>query len=126
MQEKLTIARPYASAAYGYAEDTGDVPAWSAMLDSLAGAVSHPDLKPLIKHPRVSNDQLRELFAEILADQLNEQRMNFIGVLLDAERLELAAEIADLFERYKAAAEGSVDVRVESAYEIRSDRRAQS
>jgi len=118
MQEKLTIARPYASAAYGYAEDTDDVPAWSAMLDSLAGAVSHPDLKPLIKHPRVSNDQLRELFAEILADQLNEQRMNFIGVLLDAERLELAAEIADLFERYKAAAEGIVDVRVESAYEI--------
>ena len=56
MQEKLTIARPYALAAYGFAAESNDVPAWSAMLNGLAEAVVHPDLQPLIDHPRVTNE----------------------------------------------------------------------
>jgi len=118
MQEKLTIARPYAVAAFDFAEDANDVAAWSAMLDALANAVVHPDLMPLIKHPRVSDDLLRELLTDIIGGHLNDKRTNFISALLDAERLELAPEIAELFERHKATAEGVADVRVESAYEI--------
>jgi F-type H+-transporting ATPase subunit delta len=118
MQEKLTIARPYALAAFSFAEDAGDVPAWSAMLDTLATTAAHAEFQPLIRDPRVSDDQLRELLSDILGKQLDEKRMNFIGVLLDAERLELAPEIALLFERHRAAAEGVVDVHVESAYDI--------
>ncbi|MDP6183430.1 MAG: F0F1 ATP synthase subunit delta [Gammaproteobacteria bacterium] len=118
MQEKLTIARPYALAAFGYAQGVNEVPAWSAMLDVLAVAVSHSDLKPLIRHPLVSNEQLCDLLTEMMGSHLDANRTNFLRVLLDAERLELAPEIAELFERHKAAAEGVVDVRVESAYEM--------
>ena len=118
MQEKLTIARPYAHAAYGFAAEHGDVPAWSAMLNGLAQAVVHPDLEPLIAHPRVTNEQLQEILGEILGSLLNEKRTNFVSALLDAERLELAPEIAELFERQRAASEGVVDVRVESAFEM--------
>jgi F-type H+-transporting ATPase subunit delta len=121
MQEKLTIARPYALAAFAYAGDAGDVPAWSAMLEALDEVVSDPGLRPLIRHPRVSKTQLCDLLTEILAQYLDEKRTNFIRILLDAERLELAPEIAELFERHKAAAEGVVDVKVESAYEIGAD-----
>lgn len=121
MQEKLTIARPYALAAFNYAEDTAAVPAWSAMLEMLAEVVSRSDLQPLIGHPRVSSAQLCELITAILTQHLNEKRTNFIRVLLDADRLDLAPEIAELFERHKAAAAGVVDVRVESAYAISSD-----
>jgi len=118
MQEKLTIARPYAHAAYGFAAENNDVPAWSAMLSGLAEAVVHPDLEPLIAHPRVTSAQLQEILGEILGSLLNEKRANFISALLDAERLELAPEIAELFERQKAASEGVVDVRVETAFEM--------
>jgi F-type H+-transporting ATPase subunit delta len=121
MQEKLTIARPYALAAFGYASDANDVPAWSAMLDALADAVSNADLKPLIRHPRVSDGQLTELLTEILGSCLDEPRANFIQALLAAERLELAPEIAELFERHRAAAQGVVDVRVQSAYALSAD-----
>ena len=110
MQEKITIARPYAMAAFSFAEETNDVAAWSTMLDALANAVVHPDLMPLIKHPRVSDELLHELLCEIISGQLNDKRTNFISALLDAERLELAPEIAELFERRKAAAEGVADV----------------
>ncbi len=118
MQEKLTIARPYAMAAFGFAEDAGDVAAWSSMLDALASAVSHPDLMPLISHPRISSSQLVELLQDIIGAHLNAQRTNFINTLVDAERLALAPEIAELFERRKAAAEGVADVQVETAFEI--------
>ena len=118
MQEKLTIARPYAMAAFSFAEEANDVAAWSTMLDALANAVVHPDLMPLIKHPRVSDELLHELLCEIISGQLNDKRTNFISALLDAERLELAPEIAELFERRKAAAEGVADVQVETAFEI--------
>lgn len=118
MQEKLTIARPYAMAAFGFAEGAGDVAAWSTMLEALTRAVVHPDLMPLIKHPRVSSAQLLDLLTDIIGATLNEQRSNFISALLDAERLELAPEIAELFERRKAAAEGVADVRVETAFEM--------
>jgi F-type H+-transporting ATPase subunit delta len=116
MQEKLTIARPYALAAYGFAAENNDVPAWSAMLNGLAEAVVHPDLEPLIDHTRVTSTQLQEILGEILGSLLNEKRVNFVSALLDAERLELAPEIAELFERQKAASEGVVDVRVETAF----------
>ena len=121
MREKLTIARPYALAAFAYAQGANDIPAWSAMLNALGEAVTHTDLQPLIGHPRVSDEQFCDLLTEILQRYLDANRTNFIRVLLDAERLELAPEIATLFERHKAAAEGIVEVRVESAYEIGVD-----
>ena len=118
MQEKLTIARPYAHAAYGFAAENNDVQAWSVMLNAMAEAVVHPDLEPLIDHPRVSSKQLQEILGEILGSLLNEKRANFVSALLDEERLELAPEIAELFERQKAASEGVIDVRVETAFEM--------
>jgi F-type H+-transporting ATPase subunit delta len=118
MQEKLTIARPYAHAAYSYAAESNDVPEWSAMLNALAEAVVHPDLQPLISDPRVSEEQLESLLDDVLAQLLNEKRKNFIATLVDAERLELAPEIAELFERKKAAAAGVIEVNVESAFEM--------
>lgn len=118
MQEKLTIARPYAQAAYSYAADANDVPGWSSALAALAEAVGHADLRPLINHPRVSNAELQEILEAVLGGALNDKRKHFVETLLDAERLELAPEIAELFERRKAAAEGVVDVHVESAFEM--------
>ena len=42
MQEKLTIARPYAAAAFDYASEHNDVDGWAAMLTRLADAVTDP------------------------------------------------------------------------------------
>ena len=118
MRENLTIARPYAFAAFGFAVAADDSRAWSTMLESLATVTSHAEFKPLINHPRISKSQLFELLEEILGTQLNDKRANFLNALLDSGRLGLAPEIATLFERHKAAAQGVVEVQVESAYEI--------
>jgi F-type H+-transporting ATPase subunit delta len=118
MQENLTIARPYALAAFGFSVDETDQSAWSTMLESLANATSHRDMQPLLTHPKITKSQLKELLTEILGAELNPHRENFLSALIDAGRLSLAPEISTLFEEYKAAADGVVDVTVESAFEI--------
>lgn len=118
MQEKLTVARPYAAAAFSYAEDAGTVDGWSQMLEALAIAVSDPQLEALIGHPKLSDEQLVEMLAGILGSHLDEKGRNFVRVLVDAERLVLAPQIADLFERRRAEAAGVLTAEVVSAYPL--------
>ena len=96
MQEKLTIARPYASAAYAHAKDSQQVAQWSAMLSGLATVVQHEDMQPLIGHPKVPSAELFELIKRALGSTLDGKRENFVQVLLDADRIQLAPEVAEL------------------------------
>ncbi len=118
MQEKLTIARPYAAAAFAYAVEHGEVAAWSDTLLVLARAVTDPTLAGFIGHPKVSDDQLLNLVGELFGARLSAAARNFVATLIDAERLELAPEIAQLFERSRAQAEGQVKVEIISAYAL--------
>lgn len=124
MQEKLTIARPYAAAAFAYAVEHGEVDAWSGMLQTLALAVSDRDLAGYIGHPKVSNADLLTLVSELLGPGLSAAGRNFVAALLDAERLELAPEVALLFERSRAQAAGQVKVEVTSAFPLSDAERA--
>lgn len=122
MQEKLTIARPYASAAFAYAKEHGQIDEWASTLGALAESVNHPEMQPLIGHPKVGKSELFGLLKAalemVMGSSLDGKRENFLHVLIDAERIQLAPEIAELFERAKTAAEGVVDVSVISAYEV--------
>jgi len=124
MQEKLTIARPYAAAAFAYAVEHGEVPAWSATLQTLATAVSDPALAGFIGHPKVSGAQLLDLVSDLFGTQLSTAGRNFIATLIETERLELAPEIATLYERSRAQAEGQVKVEVISAFPLSEAERA--
>ncbi|MEQ8234186.1 MAG: F0F1 ATP synthase subunit delta [Gammaproteobacteria bacterium] len=118
MQEKLTIARPYAAAAYAYADEHGEVEQWSAMLGALASAVSDPLLARCIGHPKVSDADLLGLLEEVLGERLNDTRRNFLVTLIEAERLEVAPQVAEVFERRRAKAAGVVHVDVTSAFAL--------
>jgi len=118
MQEKLTIARPYAAAAFAYAAEHGEIEAWSSLLDALAMVVTDPALAGYIDHPKVSTAQLLELVADVLGGLLTPAGRNFLQTLVAAERLELAPQIAQLFERRRAQAAGVVNVEVLSAYPL--------
>jgi F-type H+-transporting ATPase subunit delta len=121
MQEKLTIARPYAAAAFRHAVEKGRVDDWSVTLTALATAVSDRDLSRLIGHPKITGDQIVDLMAAILGSRMTDESRNFIRVLIEAERLELAPQIAELFERRRADAAGLVTVEITSAYPLEDD-----
>ena len=124
MQEKLTIARPYAAAAFAYSEENGCCEAWSGLLKVLAQAVEDSSVSAFINHPKVSGEQILEFMIEVLGDACSKPAEHFLRTLIDAERLEIAPEISELFERFRADSEGVVEVVVHSAY-LLSDTEAQ-
>ena len=123
MQEKLTIARPYAAAAFSYAVEHGEVDTWSEMLRTLAAAMCDPALIYFSRHPKVSDAELLSVLGSILGTLLTTSGRNFLQALLDAERLDVTAEIGQLFERHRAQAAGQIKVEVTSAFPLNAAER---
>jgi len=118
MLEKATIARPYANAAFDQAIEEGKLGEWSSMLNLLSIIVSDENMRGVINNPKLSSEQLHQFIADICGDKLSKTANNFTKVLVDAERIGLAAEIFDLFEQKRAAVEGISEVDVISAYAL--------
>ncbi len=116
MLEKATIARPYAEAAFDQALEEGKLADWSAMLNLLKAVISDKNMHAVIHNPQLSSEQLYQFIIDICGDVLSQTGKNFVKILVDAERIGLAAQIFSLFEQKKAAAEGISEVDVIAAY----------
>ena len=120
MSEAITTARPYAQAAFDEAQKQKALKAWSEMLIALAEAVTYPDVRALVSNPRISRKQVEGLVEAMLGKDVSTQQRNFVRILADNQRLLILPEIAELFEALKAQAEKTVDVVVDSAFELSS------
>ena len=118
MSEANTIARPYAQAAFDEAKRLGDLKGWSALLQTLAEVLGNPEVQAVISSPRVANSKIEDLVLALCGAQLAAQQRNFVRVLVDERRLNVAKEIAEMYEALRAEAEKSVDVTVSSAFEL--------
>ena len=118
MAEAISVARPYAIAAFDEASKLGELKSWSGMLLSAADAVVDPQVRALITSPRVSRSQLEGLMLALCGDKLSATERNFIKLLVESQRLILLPEIAAMFEAMRAEAEQSVDVVVTSAFDL--------
>jgi len=118
MQENLTLARPYAQAAYEQARDEGALGRWSDALQFLAAVVADPDMHRLIHDPRIGRQRLIEALVDIGGDRFGPTFRNFIKVLDAAQRLVLAGEISALFERQRAEAENFAAAEIVTAFPL--------
>lgn len=118
MSEALTTARPYAQAAFEEAQKLSDLKGWSEILLALAEAVTYPEIDKLVSSPRVVKAQLAGLLGDVAGGKLKPQQLNFVKLLAENQRLQLLPEIASIFEVLKSEAEKSVDVEVDSAFEL--------
>lgn len=118
MSEAITTARPYAQAAFDEAQKLNALKAWSEMLLSLAEAVNHPDVRAVVTNPRVAKSQVEGLVEALIGSGASAQQKNFVRILADNQRLLVLPEIAALFETLKAEAEKTVNVVVDSAFEL--------
>jgi F-type H+-transporting ATPase subunit delta len=118
MAEAITTARPYAQAAFEVAQKLADLKGWSEMLLSLAVAVNHSEVRAVITSPRVLKAQVEKLMDGLLGAQAKTQQRNFVRVLVENQRLLLLPEIVILFEALRAEAEKTVNVVVDSAFEL--------
>ena len=117
MAESLTIARPYAEAAFKLARDLGALPSWSDALARLAAVASNDVARDLIGAPQLSVKQVATLIADA-AGQLTAEQANFVHVLADNERLSVLPEIASQFEGLRNDFEGVADAQISSAFPL--------
>ncbi|MCL2162485.1 MAG: ATP synthase F1 subunit delta, partial [Betaproteobacteria bacterium] len=117
MAENVTIARPYADAAFGLARGAGALASWSEVLDRLAAITADAGMLACVSDPNLSTDRLAGLLLDVAGDLTDEQR-NFVRVLVDNERLRVLPEIRDLFVVLKNEHEGVLEARIASAFPL--------
>lgn len=117
MASAMTLARPYARAAFELARRDSSLADWSGKLGFAAQVAHDPQLAGLFGSPRVGQAELESLFLPdgVAADSTF---ANFIHVLADNSRLAVLVEVAAIFELLKAEAEKVTKVRVRTAVAI--------
>src|SRR5690606_21429074 len=115
--QALTLARPYARAAFGLARDAGALPQWSAALGFAARVAADPVVAHLLHDPRLQRTDAVELL--LPPDGAGgEAFRDFLALLADNRRLQLLPEIAGLYEELRADAERIVKAKVTAAKEL--------
>ena len=123
MAEKVTVARPYAKAAFELAREHGDLARWSTILAAAAAVVQDLRVARLLSNPRVQPADLVELIAE--ASGADEHGRNFLSTLAQNRRLGVLPEVAARYEELRAEVENVADVHVTSATELNDAHREQ-
>ncbi|MEN8205224.1 MAG: F0F1 ATP synthase subunit delta [Pseudomonadota bacterium] len=116
MAEAITVARPYAQAAFLFANAHHTLKDWSEMLSLLATFADDATMSELIDSPHLTETQLADLIIQVAGDHINEKCANFIRVLAANGRLKQLPEIAALFEIQRRAAEGTVQAELVTAF----------
>lgn len=118
MENRITLARPYARAAYATAKESGQVEQWSGALQFAATATSLDAVRQLIQDPRMTADAVVERLMEIGGDYFGESFGRFLSALAHYDRLLLLPDIYTQFESLRRDAEARVYVHVLSAQDV--------
>ena len=118
MAETITVARPYAEAAFKLAQEKHALESWSTALALLEAVVCEPRVAQRIGDPNVGNQQLEALVIGVGDKQFDIYQRNFVQVLTRSNRLSLLPEIRSIFEQLKLEQEGIVDAQIYSAYAL--------
>ena len=117
-----TIARPYASAVFARAQETGRVAEWSEALVVLAAIGSDPAMALQIGNPNVPRDTLREIILEVAKAEggtaFAAEPANLVRLLAKNHRLDLLQELTTQFEALRTAQQGLRNVQVRSAFAL--------
>jgi F-type H+-transporting ATPase subunit delta len=115
MSQALTLARPYARAAFSIAQEQNALADWSEALGFAAHVSADPRAASLLLNPQLSHSDAVALLA---VDGANDAFVRFLALLADNRRLPQLPEIASLYEELRAEAERVVLATVTSAAEL--------
>tara|TARA_R110000787_G_scaffold8220_4_gene27424 strand:+ start:66865 stop:67401 length:537 start_codon:yes stop_codon:yes gene_type:complete len=118
MAELSTLARPYAKAAFEYAEQAEALEQWSQMLMLLAALTEQSAVAELFRSPGETPAGKATQLVNICADQLTVEGANFVHTLAENRRLPLLPVISEQFHALKANLEKTVEVEVVAAREL--------
>ncbi|MEO7031971.1 MAG: F0F1 ATP synthase subunit delta, partial [Herbaspirillum sp.] len=117
MAELATIARPYAEALFRVAR-SGDLSAWSGLVNEMAQVAAHPDVQALGNNPNLTSAQVTDTVLALLKSTVPAEAKNFISMLVENGRLALLPEIGMQFHVLKNSNEGASDAQIVSAFPL--------
>jgi F-type H+-transporting ATPase subunit delta len=112
MAELATLARPYARAAFGVAQDSGAVEAMGQGLALLGAAAAAPEVAALLAAPKPDPAAKAAELAGFLPEGAPDALRALLAVLAENKRLALLPEIATQFAVARDALEQTLDVEV--------------
>ena len=118
MVETSTIARPYAEALFRVATEgeAAVLPAWTEAIDNLGLVAADPGMQQLIGDPRITPDQLYDVFVGAAGNMPDPRIENFVRTLIDNDRLAVLPEISVQFAHLVDAMQGSAEAEITSAF----------
>ncbi|SOD17376.1 F0F1 ATP synthase subunit delta [Nitrosomonas ureae] len=121
MAEAITVARPYAEAAYKFAVEKKELSQWSKILQLAASIAEDSQMKLLVGNPRISISQLSELILDVGGKKFPSEARNLIMLMVENKRVLLLSQVSQLFEQLKAQHEGILEARIISAFKMQND-----
>lgn len=114
MAEHITIARPYAKAAFEFANEHYSVARWSEFL-AILSEISKNEKINAIFHSDLKSDKIVDVIKALCGDKCDQFGDNFVRVMAENKRLVVLPDVFALFQRYCAEKELIADVEVVSA-----------
>jgi F-type H+-transporting ATPase subunit delta len=118
MAQLITIARPYADAAFANAKEAGKLTERSEELANFSMIASDQNMQALIANPETTKDQIMEVFTSIMKKNLSNEGQNLLTVMAENKRLLALPEVSNLFEDLKAEDEKRVRATIISARKV--------
>lgn len=115
MTDFTKLARPYARAAFEYAQEQQQLQQWGNMLNIMAQRVADPQVVALLNNPRLTVEQKSEVCFAIGRDIEDQHFCNFMRQLAHNRRIAALPAIAAEFAQLCAVAEKKITIKVKSA-----------
>ncbi|NIH15815.1 F0F1 ATP synthase subunit delta [Serratia symbiotica] len=114
MSEFVTVARPYAKAAFDFAVEHQSLKRWQEMLAFSALVTRNEQISELLSGA-VPPETLSKMLIAVCGDQLDEYGQNFIHIMAENGRLQVLPAVLQQFIELRASLESIVEVDVLSA-----------
>ncbi len=105
-------AHRYARAAFEVAVAKHDLNGWLADLEKLEVVLGDPDVALALENPRLDDGKRVALALSLAPDRLNQERSNFVKLLVLGRRTNLISEIRSDFQAMVDEAEGRTELEV--------------
>lgn len=108
MSDLISVARPYARAAFERAREAKDLAGWAEQLELLAAIARDSQMHSLLSNPRVPRPDRAQLVLDVAGDKVGPEAGNLVRLLAENGRLPALPAVSDAFAELKAAAEHRV------------------
>lgn len=114
MSEFVTVARPYAKAAFDFAVEHQSLDRWQSMLAFTAEVTRNEQIEELLSGA-LAPETMSQTFIAVCGEQLDDAGQNLIKVMAENGRLRVLPEVLQQFIELRASLEAIAEVEVTSA-----------